>query len=193
VRSSSLYLLLLLLRPGRETPPRYQREVAHVRQKDVQPTPHYTRQHPLHRGGQRGLHVLTRKHAQQYKVRYRQREREREREGGRGREREGAKRAENFCVLKSDVLQGIGYLLTHDEWIFGSTAADEQAAHTLTRRRAGVCVCNEDIDDVVLPSTDELHQLRFMLMFRPNASDAQSCSNKTKISIERRRQRRVKS
>lgn len=25
---------------------------------------------------------------------------------------------ENFYVLKSDVLQGIGYLLTHDEWIF---------------------------------------------------------------------------
>ena len=49
-----VYVLLLLLWPGRETPPRYQREVAHVRQKDVQPTPHHTRQHLLHRGGQRG-------------------------------------------------------------------------------------------------------------------------------------------
>jgi len=117
-------VLLLLLWPGRETPPRYQREVAHVRQKEVQPTP------PLHPAAPSAprrvtLCLHTRTHAQQYKVRHRQRERKKERgrEREREREREGvrAQRVGNFCVLKSDVLQGIGYLLTHDEWIFGST------------------------------------------------------------------------
>ena len=74
----------------------------------------------------------------------------------------GAQRVENFCVLKSDVLQGIGYLLTHDEWIFGSAATVDE--HARTR------VCAMKTYDVVLPSTDPLHQLRFMLMFRPNTS-----------------------
>ena len=47
---------------------------------------------------------------------------------------------ENFCVLKSDVLQGIGYLLTHDEWIFFGACVAAAAVGAVAKGAAAAAV-----------------------------------------------------
>jgi hypothetical protein len=100
------------------------------------------------------------------KEREREGEREREREGGRG-----SKGAESWEFLCSEIRCLAGHWLFTDTWRMDFWLC---YMHARTHTR----VCAMKTYDEVLPSTDQLHQLRFMLMFRPYASDAPSCSNK---------------